>query len=132
MDLGLVGRGAVAAIDLRGRCLIAGLLRTAVRDRVNLFCRCYARPRGAARSDRPDRAAWAALRLLADVADFFFAESGSGRTMKRSAKGIEVYRGKVILYAPSNVLRGHNTPIAQSAALGDGEVGGAGRAQRGR
>src|SRR5437016_1316764 len=29
MDLGLVGRGAVAAIDLRGRCLIAGLLRTA-------------------------------------------------------------------------------------------------------
>ena len=31
MDLGLVGRGAVAAIDLRGRCLIARLLRTAVR-----------------------------------------------------------------------------------------------------
>ncbi len=25
-------------------------------------------------------------------------------------KGIEVYRGKVILYAPSNVLRGHNGP----------------------
>src|SRR6266436_4631009 len=33
MDLGRVGRGAVAAIDLRGRCLIAGLLRTAVRGR---------------------------------------------------------------------------------------------------
>src|SRR4051795_10126087 len=31
MDLGLVGRVAVAAIELRGRCLIAGLLRTAVR-----------------------------------------------------------------------------------------------------
>src|SRR5262249_4021530 len=30
-------------------------------------------------------------------------------------KGIEVYRGKVILYAPSNVLRGHNGP-----ALDDG------------
>ena len=25
-------------------------------------------------------------------------------------KGIEVYHGKVILYAPSNVLRGHNGP----------------------
>jgi len=25
-------------------------------------------------------------------------------------KGVEVYRGKVILYAPSNVLRGHNGP----------------------
>jgi len=25
-------------------------------------------------------------------------------------KGIEVYRGKVIIYAPSNVLRGHNGP----------------------
>src|SRR5947208_5906788 len=47
MDLGLVGRGAVAAIDLRGRCLIAGLLRTAVGTRVNLFCRNYARARGA-------------------------------------------------------------------------------------
>src|SRR3954453_5493737 len=32
MDLGLVGRVAVAAIELRGRCLIAGLLRTAVRE----------------------------------------------------------------------------------------------------
>src|SRR3954466_15840546 len=31
MDLGRVGRAAVAAIELRGRCLIAGLLRTAVR-----------------------------------------------------------------------------------------------------
>jgi poly-gamma-glutamate capsule biosynthesis protein CapA/YwtB (metallophosphatase superfamily) len=30
-------------------------------------------------------------------------------------KGIEVYKGKVILYAPSNVLRGHNGP-----ALDDG------------
>jgi hypothetical protein len=30
MDLGLVGRAAAAATDLRGRCLIAGLLRTAV------------------------------------------------------------------------------------------------------
>jgi poly-gamma-glutamate capsule biosynthesis protein CapA/YwtB (metallophosphatase superfamily) len=30
-------------------------------------------------------------------------------------KGIEVYHGKVILYAPSNVLRGHNGP-----ALNDG------------
>jgi len=33
-------------------------------------------------SSRPARAAWAALRLLADVADFFLAESGSGRTME--------------------------------------------------
>ena len=31
MDLGRVGRAAAAAIELRGRCLIAGLLRTAVR-----------------------------------------------------------------------------------------------------
>src|SRR3954468_16529703 len=31
MDLGLVGRVAVEAIELRCRCLIAGLLRTAVR-----------------------------------------------------------------------------------------------------
>jgi poly-gamma-glutamate capsule biosynthesis protein CapA/YwtB (metallophosphatase superfamily) len=30
-------------------------------------------------------------------------------------KGIEIYKGKVILYAPSNVLRGHNGP-----ALDDG------------
>src|SRR2546429_9123592 len=31
MDLGLVGRGVVAAIGLRGRCLIGGLVLSAVR-----------------------------------------------------------------------------------------------------
>jgi poly-gamma-glutamate capsule biosynthesis protein CapA/YwtB (metallophosphatase superfamily) len=32
-------------------------------------------------------------------------------------KGIEVYHGKVILYAPSNVLRGHNGPALDDAYL---------------
>jgi poly-gamma-glutamate synthesis protein (capsule biosynthesis protein) len=32
-------------------------------------------------------------------------------------KGIEVYRGKVILYAPSNVLRGHNGPSLDDGYL---------------
>ena len=32
-------------------------------------------------------------------------------------KGIEVYRGKVILYAPSNVLRGHTSPNSDDGYL---------------
>jgi poly-gamma-glutamate synthesis protein (capsule biosynthesis protein) len=32
-------------------------------------------------------------------------------------KGIEVYRGKVILYAPSNVLRGHSSPNSDDGYL---------------
>jgi hypothetical protein len=38
-------------------------------------------------TDRPARAAWAALRLLADVANFSLAESGSGRTMELGRSG---------------------------------------------
>src|SRR4029077_3685561 len=32
-------------------------------------------------------------------------------------KGIEVYHGKVIFYAPSNVLRGHNSPSSDDGYL---------------
>lgn len=32
-------------------------------------------------------------------------------------KGIEVYKGKVILYAPSNVLRGHTSPVVDDGYL---------------
>ncbi len=32
-------------------------------------------------------------------------------------KGIEVYRGKVILYAPSNILRGHTNPNSDDGYL---------------
>jgi poly-gamma-glutamate synthesis protein (capsule biosynthesis protein) len=32
-------------------------------------------------------------------------------------KGIEVYKGRVILYAPSNVLRGHSTPTIDDGYL---------------
>src|SRR5205814_500099 len=32
-------------------------------------------------------------------------------------KGIEVYRGKVILYAPSNVLRGHTNTLSDDGYL---------------
>ena len=32
-------------------------------------------------------------------------------------KGIEVYKGKVILYAPSNILRGHTTPKSDDGYL---------------
>jgi poly-gamma-glutamate capsule biosynthesis protein CapA/YwtB (metallophosphatase superfamily) len=42
-------------------------------------------------------------------------------------KGIEVYHGKVVLYAPSNVLRGHNGP-----ALDDGYLARFTRTQGGR
>ena len=38
-------------------------------------------------------------------------------------KGIEVYRGKVILYAPSNVLRGHSTLDADDGYLARFTIG---------
>jgi poly-gamma-glutamate synthesis protein (capsule biosynthesis protein) len=38
-------------------------------------------------------------------------------------KGIEVYHGKVILYAPSNVLRGHTSPNADDGYLARFTIG---------
>jgi hypothetical protein len=43
----------------------------------------YARAKRAPPADRPAPAADAALRLPTDVADFFFADSGLGRTLER-------------------------------------------------
>ena len=43
----------------------------------------YMRARGAARSDRPARAAWAALGLLADVADSFLRSLVGGERWRR-------------------------------------------------
>ena len=45
------------------------------------------RPSAFGRQDRPARAAWAAPRLLADVANFFLAESGSGRRWSSGGRG---------------------------------------------
>ena len=50
MDLGLLGRAATAATELRGRFLIVGLLRTAVGATVVLSLRI--RRRGAAAAAR--------------------------------------------------------------------------------
>ena len=65
-------------------------------------------------SERGALAAWAALRLLTDVANFFFAESGSGsgRTLERSA-------AMARSAAPGELreVRGLRQQIAKSAAL---------------
>ena len=94
MDLGLVGRAAAAATDLPGRCLIAGLLRTAVRglrralsptfpgwrDGV-LYPLAGGRRRLWRGASRPARAAWVVQRLLADS---FLA--GSGRRWRSGGR----------------------------------------------
>jgi hypothetical protein len=51
MDLGLVGRAATAATELRGRFLIAGLLRTAARG-LSVVLSLRIRGRGAAAAAR--------------------------------------------------------------------------------
>jgi hypothetical protein len=60
--------------------------------RVNSIRCIHARARGAARSDRPAPAAWAALRLPADVADSFFTKSGWGRPMATESVAEEISR----------------------------------------
>jgi hypothetical protein len=60
MDLGLLGRAAAA--DLRGRFLIAGVLRTAVGGHVNHSRHPYARARGAAGSLGDDVAGRSSVR----------------------------------------------------------------------
>jgi predicted transcriptional regulator len=78
--------------DARGRFELTALGATS-RSPVNRSLSHVSRARGArrpsafGRQDRPARAAWAALRLLADVANFSLAESGSGRTMELGRSG---------------------------------------------
>ena len=84
--LGYVGLGISYAVTSR----INGTDGLIAIIRVNQLCSVHAPARGGRRhherarpADRPARAASAALRLLTDVADSFFADSGSGRTLER-------------------------------------------------